>query len=292
LADFESYCDRKIRAAVEARLSAFETLRDASGLVGVEEIGNEWTRALFDGPFYVSACPSSDPRQGRAPMIARINLVFVQSRGGNTEAENPSHLGGGDTDKHLIYEGLSRVDADAVMAGAATAREDELVFSVWHPQLVRLREQCGRPRHPVQVVVSERADLPFDTALLYTTPSLRTIVLTTTRRAAVLTPMLQDRPWIEIIDTGEPLSILSGVRELAARGIRRISAVGGRRTATSLLEAGLISDLYLTTSPIEAGTPGTPFYEGAPLRLELVVEKQGSGEEAGVKFQHFLVRQD
>ena len=30
----------------------------------------------------------------------------------------PSSLGGGDADKHLIYEGLSRVAADAVLAGA------------------------------------------------------------------------------------------------------------------------------------------------------------------------------
>lgn len=292
LGRFETYCGRKTREAVGARLSGFETLRGAAGLAGVEEIGNPWTRALFDGPFYVSAYPESPRHRGLTPASVRINLVFVQSRDGNTDAPNPSDLGGGETDKHLIYEGLSRVDVDGVLAGAATAREDNLVFSVWHPQLVQLRQECGRARHPVQIVVSERADLPFDTALLYTTPSLRTIVLTTTRRAVVLMPMLRDRPWIEIIDSGEPLSIERGVQELAARGIRRMSAVGGRRTATTLLEAGLISDLYLTTSPIEAGTPNTPLYDGPPLRLDLIVDKRGRGEERGVRFQHFVVRRD
>jgi len=48
--------------------------------------------------------------------------VFVQSRDGNTGARDPSSLGGGDTDKHLIYEGLSRVASDAVVAGAETIR--------------------------------------------------------------------------------------------------------------------------------------------------------------------------
>lgn len=275
--DFEVYCERKRREAVAARLPGFETVRDASGLTRVEGIGNAWTQALFDGPFY------------QTTSAVRINLVFVQSRDGNTESANPSDLGGGNTDKHLIYEGLSRVDVDAVLAGATTAREDDLLFSVWHPALVTLRIQCGRTRHPIQVIVSERADLPFDTGLLYTTPAIRTMVLTTTRRAAVLLPMLRDRPWIEIVDTGEPLSIERGVQELAARGIRRMSAIGGRRTAQSLLGARLVSDLYLTTSPIEAGTPNTPFYEGPPLPLELVVEKQGRDEEAGVRFQHFIV---
>jgi hypothetical protein len=38
------------------------------------------------------------------------------------------------TDKHLIYEGLSRAAADAVLAGAATVRAGDIVFSVWHPE--------------------------------------------------------------------------------------------------------------------------------------------------------------
>ena len=77
--------------------------------------------ALFDGDFYVSP-PPDESRPA-------CNLVFVQSRDGNTGASNPSSLGGGETDKHLIYEGLSRVAADAVLAGAETirAREHRLV---------------------------------------------------------------------------------------------------------------------------------------------------------------------
>ena len=84
-----------------------------------------------------------------------MSLVFVQSRDGNTVADNPSTLGGGDTDKHLVYEGLSRVDADAVLAGAATARSERMVFSVWHPELVALRCSLGHRRHPAQVVVTD-----------------------------------------------------------------------------------------------------------------------------------------
>src|SRR4029078_10780 len=82
-------------------------------------IGNDWSRAIFDVPFYVS--PS---RQSSRPPA---NLVFVQSLDGNT-AGNPSALGGGETDKHLVYEGLSRGAADAVMAGAGTVRGGQNVF--------------------------------------------------------------------------------------------------------------------------------------------------------------------
>src|SRR5258708_2738302 len=127
---FEAYAERKTRDAAATRIAGFETVLDLAPGRGMAAIGNTGTRGLLDGDFYESADLGSPPR---------INLVFVQSRDGNTEADNPSELGGGDTDTHLVYEGLSRVDADGVLAGAATAREDDLVFSVWHPDLIRLR---------------------------------------------------------------------------------------------------------------------------------------------------------
>jgi riboflavin biosynthesis pyrimidine reductase len=214
----------------------------------------------------------------------------VQSRDLNTVADNPSTLGGGSTDKHLIYEGLSRIDADAVLAGAATARGDRMVFSVWHPELVRLRLERGHPRHPAQVIVSERGDLKFDRALIFQVPELPVFIVTTSATAATLRARLEDRPWIRVIDTGRKLSLARGLRDLRAAGIRVVSAVGGRRTATALLKAGLVDELYLTTSAIDGGEPHTPYYEGPALPLELVVAKAGIGPEAGVRFEHCAVR--
>jgi riboflavin biosynthesis pyrimidine reductase len=286
---FQAYCTRKQQAALAAPLPGFESVPKTGHAAELIRIGNDWTRSLFDGWFYRSPNLESNHRGGVTPVMPHINLVFVQSRDGNTEADDPGTLGGGDTDKHLVYEGLSRVDADGVMAGATTAHDDELVFSVWHPELVRLREKLGKPRHPRQIIVSARANLPLDTALLYTTPSLPVTVVTTTRTAEPLRRRVADRPWIDVIDAGEPLSLEAACRELAARGCHTISAVGGRRTATALLAAGLVADLYLTTSPISAGTPNTPFYEGPELKTALVVEKHGRGAEKGVRFEHLVL---
>ena len=75
-------------------------------------------------------------------------------------------------------------------------------------------------------------------------------------------------------------------------GINRISAVGGRHAATNLLDAGLVQDIYLTTSAIEAGEPDTPWYVGStPPRLELIVRKTEDALEQPIVFEHFaLVR--
>ena len=165
---FASLVDRKEADAREATLSRFTTdaLLDAAGLVPV---GSVWSRALFDGSFYLSPPPSAE--------LPAVSLVFVQSRNGNTGAADPSTLGGGATDKHLIYEGLSRVAADAVLAGAETIRGGDIVFSVWREELVRLRQDLGKPRHPIQIVATLRG-IPFDEGLIFNVPELRVMLVT------------------------------------------------------------------------------------------------------------------
>jgi len=278
---FAAYCTRKETAAAAAPLTGFRTVRDCASGQGLRPIGNGWAQELFDGPFYV--------RDAGAAGLPAVSLVFVQSRDGDTVADDPSTLGGGETDKHLIYEGLSRVAADAVLAGASTARGPETVFSVWHPQVVALRRDCGKPRHPAQIVVTSSADLPIEEGLMFTTPELPVFVIARSGVADALRYRTRGRRWIEVIDAGEPLSMTAAMRHLHVRGLRVISAVGGRRTATSLIREGLVSDLYLTTSAITAGEPHTPFYVGEPPRLSSLLEKAGRGTESGVRFEHLLI---
>lgn len=283
---FETYCRRKESIALATPLSGFRTIEDVPARRAdghdLVAIGNAWSRRLFDGNFY----------RGREPDLERplVSLVFVQSRTGNTGADNPATLGGGDTDKHLIYEGLSRVDADAVLAGATTARGEQIVFSIWHPELVELRRSLGRPRHPAQIIVTDGGDLPIERALMFEEPELPVFVITRTGAAPGLLERVRDRPWVDIVDAGDPVSLAAAMRYLRGRGLRVISAIGGRRTATALLREGLVSDLYLTTSVIEAGEPNTPYYEGPQLSLSRVVEKAGQGPETGVRFEHFVVQ--
>jgi 5-amino-6-(5-phosphoribosylamino)uracil reductase len=279
---FQKYCRRKEELATGARPAGFATVRQGLPPPHALVVENAWTRTCFDGPFYVSR-PAS-------PAHPAVSLVFVQSLDGNTGADDPATLGGGETDLHVIYEGLSRAAADAVLAGATTARGEEIVFSVWHPQMVELRLELGKTRHPAQIVVTNGRDLPLDTALMFTTPAFGVWLIAPSSVAARLRERLSARPWIGVIDAGEPLSLAPALRELRGRGVEYISAIGGRRTATALIDEGLVQDVYLTTAPKSGGQPNTPFYEGAPLSLHPVLEKHGRGSETGVRFEHFLLR--
>ena len=275
---FDDYVARKEAEAARAVLSPFVTEIDQPP-ADVTPIGNAWTRRMFDGPFHLSAAPSND--------LPSTSLVFVQSRDGNTGAANPSSLGGGEADKHLIYEGLSRVAADAVLAGAETIRGGRLVLSVWHPELVALRASLRLPRHPVQIVATLRG-LDFR-GRLFDTPQLRVVVVTVGACTELMVTPVADRPWMTLLTMPTARDLPYAFRQLREMGIGRISCIGGRTIARQLMDAGLIQDLYLTTSAEEGGEPGTPLYPG-PLDGELVVRKRGTGPDEGVVFEHFRLR--
>ena len=131
------------------------------------------------------------------PERIALSLVFVQSKDGNTGGADPSAFGGGATDKHLIYEGLSRVAADAVLAGAGSLHP-KAFFSVWHPQLVAMRATLGLPRHPAQIVISRRGTLDL-TTLLFNVPEVPVILLAGDECIACQSSALRLRPWIRLI---------------------------------------------------------------------------------------------
>jgi len=274
---FADLARRKTREATAAMLPALQTV-EGGATNELDAVGNRWTRRLFDGDFYLSKVTRDIPATG---------LVFVQSRDGNTGARNPSSLGGGETDKHLIYDGLSRVAANGVLTGAETIRGSQVIFSVWHPELVALRAAMGLPRHPIQIVAT-LGGLKFDDTLLFNVPELPVIVISTAVWVERMKEELARRPWIRTITMPQPDDLPGAFRRLRSMGVARISAIGGRTIARAMIDAGLIQDLYLTTSPRPGGEPNTPLYP-TPLDGRLVVRKRGTGPESGVVFEHRLL---
>lgn len=275
--DFIAYAAKREAEAARAALSPLKTDADAAPTDAVA-IGNAWSRALFDGPFYLSPAPSDD--------LPSTSLVFVESADGNTVTKDPSTLGGGEADKHLIYEGLSRVAADGVIAGAETIRGGHIVFSIWHPELVALRQSLGLPRYPVQIVATLRG-LPFD-GLLFNVPELRVIVLTVGECSELMITPIAERPWITTLTMPSADALVFAFRKLRAMGIARISCIGGRTLARQLIDARLVQDLYLTTGTKTGGEPNTPLYP-TPLTGKTVVRKRGTGPDEGVVFEHLAL---
>jgi riboflavin biosynthesis pyrimidine reductase len=277
LARFQQFEARKTRLATTVPLPPYRTELDEPAAHALA-IGNAWTIPLFDGRFYFSPAPT--------PVRPACSLVFVQSSDGNTSTDDPAVLGGGNTDAHLIYEGLSRVAADAVLAGAQTVRGSDVMFSVWHPQLVDLRMSLRLSRHPIQIVATLRG-LELDDTMLFNLPDVPVLLLTLASAAERMYPAIKNRPWITLVLMEGAGDLRHAFERIGSLGIARISCIGGRTLAGQLLEAGLVDDVYLTTGRNAGGEPGTPL-SPMPWRERTVVRKGGTGVEQGVTFEHVL----
>jgi riboflavin biosynthesis pyrimidine reductase len=278
---FAEFAAARARDAERAGIHPLQTIQDHSAAHALTAVGSAWTRRFYDGDFHLTRLSAAD--------LPAVSLIFVQSREGNTGADNPEDLGGGATDKHLIYEGVSRVAVDAVMAGAKSAEGENIFFSVWHPEIVALREQLGLPRHPAQIVVTGTGCIDPLRSRVFSVPEVPVYVLATPGACDRL-DALRSRPWIRFIHVdGEHLD--GALRSLRADfGITRISAIGGRTTATALLDQGLVQDVWLTTTARSAGVPDTPFYVGKqPPVLTPIVTKRGTDPVFPITFQHLAV---
>ena len=278
----DSFFARKASEAESAVLTPLTTIEDRTGEHGWIGIGNRWTRDLYDGPFYIPA------ENGTGTPI--VSLVFVQSSDGNTGADDPSELGGGPVDQHLIYEGLSRVAADAVMAGGKTAQGEAVFFSVWHPQLVSLRAALGLARHPAQIAVTGSGCVDLERSLLFNVPEVPVFILADPDGCARLAEAALRRPHIELVPMAGT-DLRPGLEYLRrARGIHRISAIGGRTLASALIDQGLVQDLTLTTSARPGGKPHTPFYVGkTPPSLETLVRKRSTDAQYPILVEQIAV---
>src|SRR6185436_5108214 len=116
---------------------------------------------------------------------------------------------------------------DGVVSGAATIRGTDIVFSVWHPELVALRASLGLPRHPLQIVATLHGmDLERD--LMFNVPELQVAVITAARGAAAMRDGLAARPWITVIEMNHADDLAGAFETLRRRGVRQLSCVGGR----------------------------------------------------------------
>jgi 5-amino-6-(5-phosphoribosylamino)uracil reductase len=178
------------------------------------------------------------------------------------------------------------VAADGVMAGAETVRDGNIVLSTWHPELVALRQSLALPRHPAQIVATLRG-LTLD-SLLFNVPELRVILMTVGECSPLMLTEMADRPWITVVQMPSAHDLPHAFRQLRHLDIARLSCIGGRTIAGQLIDAGLVQDVYLTTSAKSGGEPGTPFYS-KPLNARRIVRKHATGADSGVLFEHFRI---
>ena len=176
-------------------------------------------------------------------------------------------------DRRLFH--YLRTQADAVMVGAGTAREERYGRMTKNDELRQKRQNEGLVPDALAVVVSGRLDLPPDLPLL--NEPEQTVVIATGSDASI--PGVEAR--VEYARVGDDLPrLMSYLRE--QHGVRSVLCEGGPTLNSFLFAAGLVDELFLTMNPKLIGgqaaltiVAGRELVEPAELDLVSVAEAEG-----------------
>jgi riboflavin biosynthesis pyrimidine reductase len=173
-------------------------------------------------------------------------------------------IGGGSAADRFVMA-LLRGVADAVVIGTATLREHRGPWTA-ERAFPDVADAFGRVRPdqaaPTLAVVTASGDLPADI------PAVADAVVITTASGAERIAASGVRT-AEVVDVGaadrvDPRTAITRLRE---RGFERILTEGGPNLMGSMLQAGVVEELFLTISPtlLGGGSERPPLTDGADL---------------------------
>jgi riboflavin biosynthesis pyrimidine reductase len=231
-------------------------------------------RRIWPDPGYLGT-PADVEAHYLLPPVPHVRANFVISLDGAVEIGGRSSPLGGPADRTAFM--AMRAVADAILVGAGTVRQEKYGPVKLDDGPVERRRGRGQDRLPPLAIVSNRGRLDPD-AKVFTgdEPPL----LLTTQMAVDANPELLGRA--DVIVCGDQFVDLElAVGALRQRGWNRVLCEGGPTLLRSLIEAGLLDELCLTTNARLAGWGHHTLVAEQPLsapvdfRLTSVVEGDG-----------------
>ncbi|GAA5164524.1 MULTISPECIES: pyrimidine reductase family protein [Amycolatopsis] len=199
-----------------------------------------------------------------------VQVNFVASADGAATLDDASEGLSSPADKRIFL--LGRDLADVVLVGAGTARAEGYRGARTNPERQARRRRLGLSDLPPIAVVSGSARIDPSSAL-FTDTKVPPIVITTAaapedRRAALA------EAGADVLIAGEQMiDLTAALKELSARGLRRIDCEGGPHLFGELIAEDLVDQLCLTVAPVLAGAAGPRIAMGRtasePHRLQL-----------------------
>jgi len=206
-------------------------------------------------------------------------------------ADRALHGFGGSEDRDLMEQ--LRSQADAVIIGAATVRDENPRLRVSSPKWIEARRLAGRTSQPRAVVVSRSLDFPWHERDLFRGTEQRPLVITHPDHPESLLDDLRtvaDLVLVPATERGVDLSV--AMDQLRRLGIQHLLLEGGGELNYAMLAAGLIDEFYLTLCPLVFGGRMAPgafsgqgFSAGEQALLSLVSLRQGQDDRLFLRYR-------
>lgn len=198
--------------------------------------------------------------------------------------DSPAIISGGSEADRFVM-GLLRALSDAVVIGARTMRD--AVGHLWTPDYIypdlaeefaSLRRGLGKQPNPELIVVTGRGNIPKKHPALEQEP-----LFVTTRAGA-------DRLAKQIPNVSQVVTLTDGPRIepgdlqefLVAQGFQHVLSEAGPGLFAQFLKAGLVDELFLTSSPLLAGRDEA-MRPGIVNGLELLPDAKSSAQLLSVR---------
>jgi riboflavin-specific deaminase-like protein len=201
-----------------------------------------------------------------------VSLNVAESADGKLAPVDGGKVNFGSAEDRAQMESL-RAEADAVLIGGGTLRSEDPPLLIRDPA-VRARRQAtkGAP-HPLNVTLCSVLPEQLAEMQFFRHPETEKLVFTTERTPLPLRESAARIAQIELVpsDAAGHIDLAEVVRRLRARGVRHLLLEGGGELNFSMLDAGLVDQVYLTICPFLFGgrTAPTPV-DGAGFPRERV----------------------
>jgi riboflavin biosynthesis pyrimidine reductase len=213
-----------------------------------------------------------------------VRANMVASADGSAVADGKSEPLSGPSDKRVF--GVLRGLCDVVLVGAGTARAEGYRALKARPSYAEHRAGHGQRPAPVLALVSGSLGLDPTGALFAGTE--RTVVLTTESADESARARLAEVA--DVIVTGtDRVDLSAGIDALVALGLPRMLCEGGPHLLATLVAAGRLDELCLTTAPRLVGGAGPSIVTDLHLDAILELELAHLLEDDGNLFARYLV---
>lgn len=194
-----------------------------------------------------------------------VQVNFVSAADGAASLDERSEGLSHPADKRIFL--LGRDLADVVLVGAGTARAEGYRGARTNPERQARRERLGLSGLPPIAVVSGSARIDPESPLL-TDTKVAPIVITTAAAPQARRAALADAGADILIAGEQMIDLTAALKELSARGLRRIDCEGGPHLFGELIAEDLVDQLCLTVAPVLAGA-GAPRVAEGPTSSEV-----------------------
>lgn len=222
-----------------------------------------------------------------------VSLNVAESADGKIAPVGHGKVNFGSAEDRALMESL-RALADGVLIGGGTLRAEDPSLIIRNPDIRARRIATKGSPHPRNMTVCSTLPEQLGEMKFFREPETEKIIFTTDRNPAEVLQSAAKLAHVEVVplNAAGRVDLTELVRRLPGLGVQHLLLEGGGELNFSMLEAGLVDEVYLTLCPFlfggrtaPTGVDGEGFPRDAVRKLALKSHRASSSGEIFLQYE-------